>query len=196
MPGSTAPPPPKSGSGGFIAAAVVMLLVAGLLVFWKFRGSGDKPVTPPPPPPSASTAPIVFEQPPPPPPPPDTPDDAGTTQVKKGTYIAGGGCAGECKGADSSQLRSALAGKAGQARGCYERALRQTATLQGRLVVNVRVGPQGQVCSAGVGSNGLGDPGVASCVVGMFRSASFPAPAGGCVDAQGPMNFVPKGGGK
>jgi hypothetical protein len=48
------------------------------------------------------------------------------------------------------------------------------------------------VCSAGIASNSVGDPGVASCVLGMFRSGSFPAPQGGCVDAQVPMNFIPK----
>jgi hypothetical protein len=89
-------------------------------------------------------------------------------------------------------LRSALAAKAGQARGCYERALRQNTMLQGRLVVNVRVGPQGQVCSAGIGQNALGDPGVASCVLQMFRAGTFPPAQGGCVDTAVPMNFVPK----
>jgi hypothetical protein len=193
MPESTAPPP-KSGSAGFIAAALIMLLVAGGLVFWKMRG-GEKPQPPPPPP--ATTTEQIFEQPPPPPPPPTASEDAGPEKApKKGTYVAGGGCAGECKGTASGALRSALAGKAGAGRGCYERALRQNSTLQGRLVVAVRVGPQGQVCSASVASNALGDPGVASCVASMFRSASFPPPTGGCVDAQVPMNFVPKGGAK
>ena len=64
--------------------------------------------------------------------------------------------------------------------------------LQGKIVVSIRVGPSGQVCSANIASNSVGDPGVASCVLGMFRSGTFPAPEGGCVDAQVPMNFIPK----
>jgi outer membrane biosynthesis protein TonB len=189
-------PPPKGGSGAFIGAAVVMLLLMGGLIFWKLKGSGDpqpQASAPPPPPPP----PTVFEQPPPPPPPPPpVEEDAGKKPVGKVGAVGGGACTGECKGTAGAALQSALAAKAGAARGCYERGLRNNATLQGRLVISVRVGPTGQVCSAGVASNALGDPGVASCVVGMFRSASFPAPQGGCVDTQVPMNFVPKGGGK
>lgn len=189
------PPPAKGGNAAYVVAALIMLaLMAGLIV-WKLSGDEKPVVQQPPPPPTETTAP-VFEQPPPPPPPPppETPD-AGKSTIKR-VAPNGGGCAGECKGQDSAALRSALAGKAGAARGCYERALRNNPTLSGRLVVNVRVGPGGQVCSAGVASNPLGDQGVASCVVGMFRSASFPAPQGGCVDAQVPMNFIPKGGAK
>lgn len=189
-------PPPKGGSGAFIAAALAMLLLMGGLIFWKMRGSDPKPqpteTAPPPPTPTQ-----VFEQPPPPPPPPPPVEDAGTKPITKvGGPVGAGACGGECKGTASGALQSALASKAGASRGCYERALRQNATLAGKLVISVRIGPQGQVCSAGVASNGLGDPGVASCVVSMFRSASFPAPQGGCVDAQVPMNFVTKGGGK
>ncbi len=189
-------PPPKGGSGAFIAAAIAMLLLMGGLIFWKLRGSDEKPVASVQPPPPATT-PQVFEQPPPPPPPPPPPEeDAGKKPTGRVVGVGGGGCAGECKGTAGATLQSALAAKAGAARGCYERGLRQNATLQGKLVISVRVGPGGQVCSAGVASNALGDPGVASCVVGLFRSASFPAPEGGCVDTQVPMNFVPKGGGK
>jgi hypothetical protein len=173
-----------------------MLLLMGGLIFWKMRG-GEQPQQPTAPPPPPATTPVVFEQPPPPPPPPPpVEEDAGKKPVTKVVGGGGGGCTGECKGTATAALQSALAGKAGAARGCYERGLRQNAMLQGRLVVSVRVGPTGQVCSAGVVSNGLGDPGVASCVVGLFRSASFPPPQGGCVDTQVPMNFVPKGGGK
>jgi outer membrane biosynthesis protein TonB len=185
--------PPKSGSGAFIAAAVVMLLVMGALIFWKLRGSETKPPVVAPPPPTTQAQ-LLEEPPPPPPPPPPAEEDSGTKTKK--VVMASGGCAGECTGKEPAGLRSALAAKAGQARGCYERALRQNATLSGRLSIGVRIGPGGNVCSANVSSNSLGDPGVASCVVGMFRSASFPAPEGGCVDAQVPMNFVPKGGGK
>jgi hypothetical protein len=192
---STTPPPPKTGgSGGFIAAAVVMLLLMGGLIYWKLRGTEEPPqAAPTPPPPSATHA--TLEEPPPPPPPPVVEEDAGsktTRNVIKGKGgNTGGGCGGECSG-PSPQLQAALRGKAGQSRGCYERALRQNNLLQGRLVVGVRIGPQGQVCSAGIVQNSLGDPGVASCVVQMFRAGSFPATGSGCAEANVPMNFVPK----
>jgi hypothetical protein len=191
---SAAPAPPKSGNAGFIVAALIMLLLIGGLIFWKMRGSEEKPVATPPP---TSTPEIKLEAPPPPPPPPpEVEEDAGKKpNGKKFVGTPTGGCAGPCTG-DSALTRSGLSGKAGQARGCYERALRNNNTLSGRLTMSVRVGPQGQVCSASVASNTLGDPGVASCVAQMFRSSSFPPPQGGCMDAQVPMNFVPKGGAK
>ena len=190
---STAPPPPKTGgSGGFIAAAVVMLLLMGGLIYWKLRGGEEPKATAPPPPPP--TAPATLEEPPPPPPPIVEEPDAGQKVVKSVVKGKGGGatgCGGECSG-PSPQLQSALRGKAGQSRGCYERALRQNNLLQGRLVLNVKIGSQGQVCNANIVQNGLGDPGVASCVVQMFRAGSFPAPGNGCAEANVPLNFVPK----
>jgi hypothetical protein len=187
-------PPHKSGGSGFIVAAIVMLLLVGGLVLWKTRGKEEPKQATNVPPPPTTTQPPVLEQPPPPPPPPE-PDAGEKKQPSNGKvkYTGGsGGCTGECKGTASAGLRSALRSRAGQARGCYERGLRQNAMLQGKIVVSIRVGPSGQVCSAGIASNSVGDPGVASCVLGMFRSGSFPAPQGGCVDAQVPMNFIPK----
>lgn len=190
---STRPPPPKTGGGAFVAAAVVMLLLMGGLIYWKMKGEDEpKPVATMAP--TVSAAP-VFEAPPPPPPPIKEEPDAGKKVVRVSSKgVGGGGCAGECKGTVPAGLNGALRAKAGAARGCYERALRQNAMLQGKIVVGVRVGPQGQVCSANIVSNSLGDPGVASCTLGMFRSSSLPPPNGGCVDVQVPMNFVPKTG--
>ena len=188
---STTPPPPKGGSGGFIAAAIVMLLLMGGLIYWKLRGGEEpKQATPPPPPPSATQA--ALEE-PPPPPPKLVEEDAGKAPQKTVVRKGGGsfGCGGDCSG-PSPQLQAALRGKAGQARGCYERALRQNNLLQGRVVVSVRIGPQGQVCNANIVQNALADPSVAGCVVQMFRAGSFPAPQGGCAEANVPMNFIPK----
>jgi TonB family protein len=84
-----------------------------------------------------------------------------------------------------------LAGRGAQARSCYERALRTNTMLQGRMVVSLRIGPSGSVCSANVTQNEL-DPGVGNCVAQMFRTTSFPAPKGGCVDASVPLRFEPK----
>jgi|RhiMethySRZTD1v2_1073278.scaffolds.fasta_scaffold05968_14 hypothetical protein len=194
MPESSLPPTPKSGgSGGFIAAALVMLLLMGGLIWWKFRG-GEEPKQPEPTPVVSTPPHPTLDEPPPPPPPPEVTPDAGKKTVVKrgGGGKVGGGCGGECEGQAGASLRSALAGKAGAARRCYERALLQNATLQGRMMVAVRVGPGGEVCSANIAQNGIGDPGLANCVVGMFRSSTFPPPQGGCVDTQVPMNFVPK----
>lgn len=191
---STSPPPPKhGGSGPFIAAAIVMLLLMGGLIYWKLGGDAPKPA-PSSAPVAATTTPPLLDEPPPPPPPPEEPKDAGaeTKQTKKAVAsTGGGGCSGECKGEEPSSLRSVLAGRAAQARRCYERALMQNNMLQGRMQVSVRIGPTGSVCSANLTQNDL-DPGVGNCVLGIFRSTTFPAPKGGCVDASVPLRFEPK----
>ncbi|MEB2312513.1 MAG: AgmX/PglI C-terminal domain-containing protein [Sorangiineae bacterium] len=193
---SLPPPPPKTGgNSGFTAAAIVMLLLMGGLIYWKVSGKTEPAPAPSAAPPVATPETPVLDEPPPPPPPSASVEpDAGKAPVKTGGIRpAGPGvCGGTCDGTAPAALQSALAAKAGQARGCYERALRLNPTLQGRLVVAVRVGPQGQVCSASLASNSLGDPTVGSCVVQMFRSGSFPPAQGGCVDTQVPMSFVAK----
>ena len=189
---STPPPPPKhGGSGPFIAAAVVMLLLMGGLIDWKFGGTeAPKPAPTQTP---VAAAPLPPDEPPPPPPPPEEPKDAGVEQkqVKKAVSSTGGGCAGTCSGEEPSSLRAVLAGRAAQARRCYERALMQNNMLQGRMQISVRIGPNGSVCSANLTQNEL-DPGVGNCVLGIFRSTTFPAPKGGCVDASVPLRFEPK----
>lgn len=191
---STPPPPPKhGGSGPFIAAAIVMLLLMGGLIYWKF-GGGEEPKPAPTQTPVAAVTPPPLDEPPPPPPPPEEPKDAGVEQkqVKKAvSSTGGGGCAGTCSGEEPSSLRTVLAGRAAQARRCYERALMQNSMLQGRMQVSVRIGPNGTVCSANLTQNDL-DPGVGNCVLGIFRSSTFPAPKGGCVDANVPLRFEPK----
>jgi hypothetical protein len=185
--------PPKSGAGGFIVAAVVMLVAMGALIFWKLQDKGE-PTKP------AALLPVVeeppapkLEAPPPPPPPLEKVEDAGKAPVAKAPVrVAAGPCSGECTGTAPAALQGALRAKAGASRGCYERALRQNPMLKGRIMVGVRVGAQGQVCSAGIVSDTLGDPGVSSCVLGTFRSGSLPPPVGGCAEVQVPMNFVPK----
>jgi hypothetical protein len=192
---TTTPPPPKSGSGGFLAAAAIMLLAMGGLIYWKVAGDEvpSEPVAPPPT--VAAKEPEPELDLPPPPPPPVEKDAAADAEPEKQAVKrapVNTGCSGECGGREAPQLRAVLSGKAAQARGCYERALRQNPQLEGRLAVAMRIGLQGQVCSASLVNDGLGDPAVATCVLQNLRSMTYPAPKGGCVDVQVPMNFVPK----
>jgi hypothetical protein len=84
-----------------------------------------------------------------------------------------------------------LGGKGGQARSCYERALTHNSSLTGKLVASVRVGPNGNVCTASASNDTLGDAAVTNCVLSRFRSGKFPKPIGGCVDVNVPLSFVP-----
>ena len=190
----TTPPPPKSGgSGPIIIAAVLMLFLIGGLIVWKVIGSSDAP-KPPTPVATNSVQPTVDEPPPPPPPPPPE-EDAGKPDEKvPGKKVVSGPnpCSKECAGTATAALQSALSGRAGQSRSCYEKALSSNATLEGTLTIGVKVGPGGQVCGARVVADGLHDPGVANCVVNRFASSTFPAPQGGCAEVNVPLRFMPK----
>lgn len=189
--------PSKKGSGGLIALGLLMLAGAGGLIYWGTqRGSQTeveevRKVAPAP----APTVEQLAEAPPPPPPDEELEEKeeqpkTEATSAKKATGPSG--CAGTCKGTATEALKSALRARAGQARTCYNRALRVNSMLEGKLSVAVRVSSSGNACSASVTSDSLGDPSVSSCVVEKFRSGKYPTPQGGCVDTAIPLNFVKK----
>jgi hypothetical protein len=121
------------------------------------------------------------------------PEESAKPDDKKKVVTGGPNpCSKECTGTASAALTSALSGRAGQSRSCYEKALSSNATLEGTLTIGVRVGPGGQVCSARVVNDGLHDPGVSNCVVNRFLGSSFPAPQGGCAEVNVPLRFMPK----
>jgi len=196
MPESTPPVPKSGGSGPFILAAIVMLLLMGGLIYWKTSSSGPETAKVEAPKPSAAPVQTTLDEPPPPPPPPIASTDASaapdaTKPGKKIGSTAVAAACGECSGEPNPGLQAALSGKAGQSRACYEKALSSNATLSGRMTVSMKINSQGNVCSAAVKSD-LGNPLVENCVLQNFRSAIFPAPKGGCVDASVPLYFKPK----
>ena len=191
---SSAPPPRQSGGGIYIAAVIILVGAIGALVIWKLKGNSDAPVAPVVPVPTVTNTAALAEPPPPPPPVVETPvvDAGGGTKV---ATAGGGPCAVQkCGGKENNAILSALSARAGAARPCYERALRVNSGLQGKLTVNVRVDPQGNVCSASVLEDAIHSVEVSNCVMGMFRSAKFPPPTGGCIDARVPLSFVPREG--
>ncbi len=201
MPDSSAPEsshgvPPQGGNGGLIAMGVIMLLLAGGLVFWKMKAGDKEPEVVEETPVKAEAKepePAVFDH--APPPPPDEEDEEEKKEEEKPkTGIAKptgpAGCAGECKGNVTPALQSALASRGAMARSCYNTALRQNPNLKGRMTMSVKVSPSGAVCSAYVSNNSLGDQAVASCATAKFRAGGFPAPTGGCVTVNVPLNFT------
>lgn len=194
----TTPPLPKTGgSGPFILAAIVMLLLMGGLIFWKVKGGEETAKVDAPKVPATQEQPALDEAPPPPPPPvasTDTsakPDDT-KPGSKKFVGGGGGGVCGPCVIDPTPSIVSALRAKGAQARSCYEHALRQNETLAGRMSIKVTINQMGQVCSASVNSNELGDPSVANCVLQMMRASSFPSPGKGCTEVAVPLNFTKK----
>lgn len=193
--------PTTSGGPLYIAAAAVLLAAIGGVVFWKTRDTNE-PKEPPPAPsiaapaPSAAPPPTILDSIPPPPPVEEvaepTPEPSKAAPGAKGPGYDP--CAGPCKGSASPGLTQALSARAASSRSCYERALQTNEGLQGKLVVQVRVDPTGRVCSSKLAEDGIGSQTVSSCVLGTFRGAKLPPPAGGCLDVNVPMSFVSRGG--
>jgi len=197
---SKAPPPsspagvPSSGGGKYVVIAVLLLGGIGAAVAVK---TCQKPEPPP----------IVYIDAAPPvvpsgrnpdddvPLPPPI-EDAGPEDAGKKTVVTQGSnnqCdAKKCTGSSGSELETALQFRVRQAHRCYDNALAQDPTLRGKVTVAVRIGANGQVCSAGIASNEMSSQQVAQCVSGYFRGANFPSPKGGCVDVNIPINFVPR----
>jgi hypothetical protein len=185
--------PESGGNAKYAIAAIVLLLAAGGIFAWRSLTNRDQ--APAPTPPVATLAPPTATNPkldeiPPPPPPEEKPEGGGVKYI----YVPGGGCEGKCAGVSPPELGQALQVRAAQARRCYNSALASDSSLKGHVTIAVRVGPAGNVCSANVASNDMGSGNVAACAANIFRSASYPAPRGGCVDATVPMSFVPMGG--
>jgi hypothetical protein len=199
-PPASTPTPPTGGSGNgpLIGVAVALVAVMGGLLWYKSQ-SAEAPQ------PAATVSaptqsarpprPMLMDAPPPPPTTDDSaappPDDAGAAKPKT-PGASGGGCSGSCNGNASGGTTGDIQGRAGAARGCYERALRQNSTLQGRMQVSLRVDPSGTICSASIAGDTVGSPDVSSCVLGMFRGQHVSPPTGGCVDLNVPLSFQPK----
>ena len=195
------PPPPTYSNTPFIVAIVAMLAGIGGLIFWKTtRGepAAEQEVTPAPSAIAAVAAepPLLLDAPAPPPPPADEPAAetaaAGKPSAKpNATASTANPCEGECGGTVTPALNGQLAGVGRTARRCYYDALANNGDLKGRIMVSVRVGASGQVCSAKIASNDTGSPELGACVAQKYRAAQLSAPQKGCVDVEVPLNFVP-----
>jgi len=185
---SSSAPPPRSHGGIYIVAAVVLLAAIGGLLCWKLKGN-EAAVTPVLPTPPTNT-PNLAEPPPPPPPPIPEVVNGPDGGVRAASNI--NPCGAKCTGKSNSAMEAAVNARAGSMRPCYERALRVNSSLQGKMTVNVRIDSQGNVCSTGIAQDAIHSTEVANCVMGMFRSAKFPPPSGGCVDVNVPLSFVPR----
>lgn len=188
----------SSSTGAYVAGVVVFaMLIAGLVV-WK--RSTDEPQPSPTTnlavPTRPKTVPLPDLVPPPPPPPDAEPPDAGrdaASDAGKGNapHVAppgSGPCASCGKGVTTGELNAAVSGRAGMARGCYNRVLRQGGA-EGSLQVAVSVGNDGSVCNATITGDTIGDPALSGCVLAKFRAGSYPRPKQGCVALQVPIAF-------
>lgn len=194
--------PSSGGSGKYVAVAAVLLLGIGALLVWRFALNKPEPVAviptaSPVTSGSGTAAPVDprIDDIPPPPPIVDSGPETGPAHTGKAGQIVvvqGGGCEGKCVVTSSPEVEAVLRQRAAAARSCYEGALKSDPQLRGRVVVAIRIAPNGAVCSAAAVQNELG-AGVGGCVASMFRGVTYPAPRGGCIDANVPISFVPQG---
>jgi hypothetical protein len=187
---------PESGNAKYAIVAVVLLLGAGGLYAWRSASSRtDVPPPMPPAPTSDSTASAnpKLEDIPMPPPVEETPE-AGPAPKVVAVPSGGGGCTAKCSGTAPPELEQALQVRGSQARRCYNTALAQDSSLKGHVTIAVKIAPSGNLCSANVLTNDMGSATVAACAANIFRANSnYPAPHGGCVEADVPLAFVPQG---
>jgi hypothetical protein len=189
--------PPTEGGGSGKYVAIVALLGVGLigLIVWKQFGGDPAPVATAP-----STTPSAIPPPPLPkeddiPPPPPVEDSGPETGPPKSTGGPSNWASCDqkvCSGKPTGELESALAFRAKTGHRCYDEALAQDSTLKGSVKISVRVAANGNLCSANVAANDLGNPSVANCIANRFRQAGhFPAPSGGCLDLEVPIALMP-----
>jgi hypothetical protein len=86
-----------------------------------------------------------------------------------------------------------VAGLRGRFRSCYQTGLNSDPGMSGKVVINARVGPNGEVSSADIAQNTGLSPGVASCIANVVKRATFSAPGGGGSTLSIPVTFVQQG---
>jgi hypothetical protein len=80
------------------------------------------------------------------------------------------------------------------AKRCYQKGLEADPTQSGKIVILIKVAPNGEVDSASVVSNSGLSAGVASCIASAARRAKFDAPGATGSTISVPFNFVKQGG--
>lgn len=86
-----------------------------------------------------------------------------------------------------------VAGLRGRFRSCYQTGLNSDPSMSGKVIISAKVGPNGEVTSADVAQNTGLSPGVASCIAGVVKRATFSAPGGGGSTLSIPVTFVQQG---
>ncbi|MGH7271383.1 MAG: AgmX/PglI C-terminal domain-containing protein [Polyangiaceae bacterium] len=189
---------PPSGNAKYAVIALLMLIGVVALFLWRRHVNRANAAPAPPPTIARSAEPPSnpkLDDIPLPPPTEDTAEEKPETKTSgRGAYNPAQGCEGKCKGVAPPELEQAIQVRAAKARRCYNQALSQDSSLKGHVIINVRIGPAGNICAASVASNDMGTPSVANCAANMFlASGGYPAPRGGCVEARVPLSFVAQG---
>jgi hypothetical protein len=117
---------------------------------------------------------------------------AGTARAvegPKGEAIFGGSTAT----VPVSDADRVIAGLRPRFRACYQQGLNSDPSMQGKVVITAKVGPNGEVQSAVPTSNTGLSAQVAQCIAGHISRATFSAPGGGGSTLNIPVTFVQQG---
>jgi len=98
----------------------------------------------------------------------------------------------QCEGIETQPLLDAIRAQLAETHRCYEEAFKETPNIAGRLVVAMRVTTEGLSCPIQVPENELAESQSLVPCIRKFVERSYPKPAGGCVDFQLPLRFVPE----
>jgi TonB family protein len=77
----------------------------------------------------------------------------------------------------------------GAIKACYERALKRSPNLSGKVIIHWTITAAGTVSGVEVENDTMGDSEVASCIKALVARWRFPAPSGGAVEVSFPFVF-------
>jgi hypothetical protein len=80
----------------------------------------------------------------------------------------------------------------GRFRACYEEGLTRSPSLEGRVATRFVIARDGSVAATADAGSAMADARVVSCVVRAFGTLSFPAPTGGTVLVEYPLQLSPE----
>lgn len=124
-----------------------------------------------------------------------------TTKVKSGLAEAGQKTAqaapGNNNGAGGAarseeEIRKIMEQHKGAIYSIYNRALRQNAALEGKMVVKIVIDPSGKIVDAALVSSELGDPDLESKILQRIRLISFPASSVARTTINQTFDFLPQ----
>jgi|GEM_PF-6205200 len=88
-------------------------------------------------------------------------------------------------------IANVVRNRLGSVKECYERQLKKSPQLSGKIVIRFTIDEEGRVSQALVEENTLQDETVSGCVVSRFQRFRFPKPSGGAVTVSYPFIFTP-----
>jgi hypothetical protein len=115
---------------------------------------------------------------------------AGTGRAVEGPKAADPGIGATSASVPVNGLEATIAKLRPRFKACYQRGLAQDPTMQGKVTLNAKVGPNGEVAGVDtVANNGLSAE-VVDCIRGVIKRAEFSPPGGSGSSVNIPVSFV------